>query len=192
MDRRFFHGKGVKGTYLLFSILWLAAGLALLIWPRFSSEVICTALGFLCILYGVVRLIGYFSNRQAFRFDLVMGLLCLILGAVLVFFSRTLLSLLPVIVGIYAVVSGIFKLQTALDARRAGLNKWWGILLLSLATIVLGVILLLRPFDSAMFALRFVGLAMILSGVEDLTSTAYTVKAKPNGTVIDVDDFEEV
>lgn len=195
MNRRFSHLKGVKWTYLLFSALWLLAGLALLIWPKFSSEVICIVLGILCLLYGVVKLFGYFSKdpyRLAFQFDLALGILCLVLGLVLIFCSRTLLSLLPVIVGIYAVVSGVFKLQTAFEAKRFGMGKWWSMLLLSLLTIVLGVILIIRPFGTAMLAIRFMGLAIIMSGVEDLTATAYTVKTKPNGTVIDVDDFREV
>ncbi|MGN0979754.1 MAG: HdeD family acid-resistance protein [Candidatus Avoscillospira sp.] len=195
MDRRFSHLKGIKWTYLLFSALWLLAGVVLLIWPRFSSEVICIALGVLCMLYGIVKLFGYFSRdpyRLAFQFDLALGILCLVLGIVLIFFSRAILSLLPVIVGIYAVVGGVFKLQTAFEAKRFGMRKWWGMLVLSLLTMALGVVLLVWPFSGAMLAIRFMGLAMIMSGVEDLTATAYTVKTKPNGTVIDVDDFWEV
>lgn len=194
MKRRF-NLKHVKGTYLLLSLLWLLAGLALLIWPGFSSEVICYALGALCVAYGVVKLLGYLSKdpyRLAFQFDLALGILCIVMGCVLLFFSKAVISMLPILVGIFTLVSGVFKLQTAFDAKRFGMSKWWGLLLLSLLTMIIGVILLLRPFESAMLAIRFMGLAILADGVQDLTSTAYTVKTKPNGTVIDVDDFWEV
>ncbi len=187
--------RSIKWTYLVFSALWLVAGLALLIWPRFSSELVCHVLGILCVLYGVVKLFGYFSKdpyRLAFQFDLALGLLCIVLGGVLLFFSKALLALLPVIVGIFSMVSGVFRLQTAFEARRFGLDKWWGLLILSLAMMAVGVVLLVRPFASAMLALRLIGLAMLINGVQDITATAYTVKTKPNGIVIDVDDFREV
>ena len=187
--------KHIKGTYLLLDLLWLLAGLVLLIWPKFSSNLICYALGILCAIYGVVKLFGYFSKdpyKLAFQFDLALGIFLLILGAVLLFFSEALLSLLPIVVGILAVVNGVFRLQSALDAKRFGMGKWWVLLSLSLVNIVLGVILLLRPFQSAMLVIRFMGLSILLSGLQDLTTTAYTVNTKSNGIIIDVDDFREV
>lgn len=195
MNRRVSLLRGVKWTYLLFAALWFLAGLALLIWPRFSSSLVCYVLGILCALYGVVKLFGYFSKdpyRLAFQFDLALGLLCIVLGGVLLFFSKAVLSLLPVIVGVFTVVSGVFRLQTAFEARRFGLKKWWGLLILSLAVMAAGVVLIVRPFGTAMLAFRFMGLAMLVNGVQDVTATAYTVKTKPNGIVIDVDDFREV
>lgn len=195
MNRRYSRLKGVKWTYLLLAALWLLAGLALLIWPNFSSRAVCRILGILCVLYGVVKLIGYFAKdpyRLAFQFDLALGIFCIVLGCVLLFFSRAVLSLLPVIVGIFSVVSGVFKLQTAFEAKRFGMRKWWGLLILSLAVMAVGVVLLVRPFATAMLAFRLIGVAMMINGVQDVTATAYTVKTKPNGIVIDVDDFREV
>ena len=189
------HLRKIKWVNLLLSALWLLCGLALLIWPRISSEVICYVLGGLCLVCGIGKLLGYFSKdpyRLAFQFDLALGILCLVLGIILIFFSRAILSLLPVIVGIYTVVSGVFKLQTAFEAKRFGMNKWWGMLLISLVTIAIGVVLFLRPFSSAMLVIRFMGLAILADGIQDLTATAYTVNTKPNGIIIDVDDFREV
>ena len=189
------HLKQVKTTYLLLDGLWLLAGLVLLIWPRFTAELVCFLLGILCAVYGVVKLFGYFSRdpyRLAFQFDLALGIFLLILGAVLLFSPNALLSLLPVLVGLFTVVSGVFKLQTALDARRFGMGKWWGMLLLSLSVILIGAVLLVRPFQSALLAIRIMGLAILLSGVQDLTTTAYTVNTRSNGVILDVDDFREV
>lgn len=195
MKRHASYLRQIKWIYLLLDLLWLLAGLALLIWPGFSSMLICRCLGVLCLVYGIIKLFGYFSKdpyRLAFQFDLALGIFFLVLGAALLFFSHALLSLLPVLVGVFTVVGGVFKLQTAFDARRFGMGKWWGMLLLSLAVIAIGAILLVRPFQSAMLAVRFMGLAILLSGIQDLTTTAYTVKTKPNGVIIDVDDFREV
>ena len=188
------HLRRVKGVYLLLDILWFLAGLGLLIRPAFSSELICRAVGVLAVIYGGVKLFGYFSKdpyRLAFQFDLALGIFCLVFGLVLIFFSKAVLSLLPVLLGLFTVVSGAFKIQTALDAKRFGMPKWWTVLLLAVCSVALGIVLLLYPFGTALLAIRFMGLAMILYGIQELTSTAYTVNTKPNGIVIDVDDFKE-
>lgn len=195
MKRHISDLKHIKGTYLLLDGLWLLAGLVLLIWPKFSSDLICHALGILCAVYGVVKLFGYFSRdpyKLAFQFDLALGIFLLILGAVFLFFSEALLSLLPIIVGLIAVINGVFRLQSAIEARRFGMEKWWILLVFSLVNVILGVVLLLRPFQSAMLAVRLMGLSILLSGLQDLTATAYTVNTRSNGTIIDVDDFREV
>ena len=182
MQNPFSRLRRVKGTYLIFSILSLLLGLALLLFPGISSRVICYLLGGLSLAWAAVKLIGYFTKdpyRLAFQFDLALGIFCLVLGLVLIFFSKAVLSFLPVIVGIYTVVSGVFKLQTAFEARRFGIGSWIWMLLAS---------------ETALLGIRLMGLAILLGGIEDLTATACTVNTKKheNGTVIDVDDFWEV
>ena len=194
MDKHTSHLRHIKGVYLLLDILWFLSGLILMIWPGFSSKLICSVLGILCVVCGAVKLFSYFSKdpyRLAFQFDLALGIFGLILGAVLIFRSKTILSLLPVLVGLFTVVSGVFKLQTAMDARRFGLRKWWGMLLLSILTILMGAVLLLRPFGTALLAIRFMGLAMVLYGIQELTTTAYTVNTRSNGIIIDVEEYQE-
>lgn len=197
MQNPFSRLRRVKGTYLIFSILSLLLGLALLLFPGISSRVICYLLGGLSLAWAAVKLIGYFTKdpyRLAFQFDLALGIFCLILGLVLIFFSKAVLSFLPVIVGICTVVSGVFKLQTAFEARRFGIGSWIWMLLASVAAIAVGALVLVLPYQTALLGIRLMGLAILLGGIEDLTATACTVNTKKheNGTVIDVDDFGEV
>ena len=188
------HLRNIKILYLILDIVWFLAGFALLLRPAFSSALICDVVGILAILYGTVKLLGYFSKdpyRLAFQFDLALGIFCLVFGLLLLFFSEVFLSALPVMLGLFTVVSAVFKIQTALEARSFGISKWWILLLLAICTAVLGIILLLYPFDTAMLAIRCMGLSMIIYGIQELTSTACTVNTKPNGIIIDVDDFKE-
>ena len=138
--------KYMKTSFAAFALVFMLLGLALLLFPGLSSRIICYALGGLCLVWSVVKLIGYFSRdpyRLAFQFDLALAVFCLILGLVLIFFSKAVLSFLPVIVGIYTVVSGVFKLQTAFEARRFGIGwamhwgnpKAWGLAALLVAVI---------------------------------------------------------
>ena len=141
---------------------------------------------------GIIRLLGYFSNdlyRLAFQFDLAVGLLTIILGGVLILHPRDVLSNLPIVIGLILLVDSVLRLQTSIDAKHFGMEKWWAILLVSIAGMAVGTSLLLRPFESSRALVRLMGAALMLHGGENLLVCLYTVKV-PRRSDPDVIDAE--
>ena len=171
--------KTVKTVFTAVSVVLIAAGAALLVWPDASASLICGAMGVVAILAGAVRLAGYFSNdlyRLAFQFDLAVGVLSILLGGILLLRTEDVLLLLPAIAGLFILVDSVLRLQTAIDAKHFGMDKWWAILLLSAAGAALGLLLLLRPFQSGRVLARMLGLTLAADGAENLLACRYTLK----------------
>lgn len=125
----------LKRAFLILSVGFMAGGACLLIHPDISAVTICMALGVLSILYGAVRLAGYFSNdlyRLAFQFDLAVGILSILIGLILLLHPDRVLVYLPIVTGVFILVDSVLRLQTAMDAKHFGMGKWWVILLVSL------------------------------------------------------------
>lgn len=190
--------RSIKTGFIAVSAALIALGLWLFVCPGVSSATICVVLGTVSVLYGIIKLLGYFSNdlyRLAFQFDLAVGILSIILGLLLILRPDAVLSFLPTVIGVFILVDSILRFQTSIDAKHFGMDKWWSILLISCVGAVLGVLLLFRPFESALAMIRLIGLTLMIDGVENLVTCAYTVKvprrsaADPN--VIDA-DFTEV
>ena len=111
--------KEAKRAYMILSGIFMLVGLCLTIWPEISIVTFCCVLGGLCVIYGIIRLVGYFSKDQyrlAFQFDLALGIFVLVFGIILLFHPRPIIALLPVVIGLYIAIDSVFKLQTALDA----------------------------------------------------------------------------
>ena len=67
--------KNRKLSFLLASILYLALGLVLLIWPGTATTVICYAFGAVLAIYGLVAIISFFVSRKGgFAFELFLGI----------------------------------------------------------------------------------------------------------------------
>ena len=118
--------KTVKTVFTAVSVVLIAAGAALLVWPDASASLICGAMGVVAILAGAVRLAGYFSNdlyRLAFQFDLAVGVLSILLGGILLLRTEDVLLLLPAIAGLFILVDSVLRLQTAIDAKHFGMDK---------------------------------------------------------------------
>lgn len=169
----------IKASFAVTSIVYIAGGLCLLIWPGISMVTLCTALGIVSILQGVVRLAGYFSRdlyRLAFQFDLAVGILSIAVGLGLILHSRDVVSFLPTLTGAFILVDSILRLQTAVDAKLFGMQKWWVILVLSIAGGVLGMLLLLRPSAVGRVLARLIGASLMIYGGENLLVCSYTIK----------------
>ena len=116
----------VKIAYSVISVGLIVMGLCFMFLPEISALTICYCVGAVSIVFGIIKLMGYFSKdvyRLAFQFDLALGIAMIVLGAVEVIRPRLLLGLLPVVLGIIVLVDGLFKIQTALDSKRFGLKK---------------------------------------------------------------------
>lgn len=189
--------RSIKTGFIAVSAALIALGLWLFVCPGVSSATICVVLGAVSVLYGIIKLLGYFSNDLyclAFQFDLAVGILSIILGLLLILRPDAVLSFLPTVVGVFILVDSILRFQTSIDAKHFGMDKWWGILLISCVGAVLGTLLLFRPFESAMAMIRLIGLTLMIDGVENLVTCAYTVKvprrSAADPTVIDADFTE--
>lgn len=174
--------KAAKTTYLVTSSLLLIFGVAILIF-RPSDSLLRILTGACFLLIGVTKLLGFFSNdlyKLAFQFDLALGFLTLIVGCVLLIRSGILLQTTASIAGIYVVVDGLFKIQTAFDAKKFGMNKWFTILVAAILVDVVGVLTLFDPFGvlnpSSLMVL--ISVAFILNGALNIWTTAYTVRVK--------------
>ena len=173
--------RAAKSGYIATSILWCAAGLVLLLMPGTSIKVLCMAAGGLLTVCGIIRIIGYFSRdlyRLAFQFDLAMGLLCLLLGLILLCNPVGFTSFLHFLIGILVLTDSMFKLQTTWEARRFGIRSWWLIGLTALLTGACGVLLLLNPFGGAKLIMRLIGVSALLEGLLNLLVAVYAVKAQ--------------
>ena len=189
--------RSIKVSFIAVSAVLIALGLWLLICPGVSSAAICVALGAVSVLYGTIKLLGYFSNdlyRLAFQFDLAVGILSIILGMLLILRPDAVLSFLPTVIGVFILVDSILRFQTSIDARHFGMDKWWAILLISCVGAALGVLLLFRPFESALAMIRLMGLTLMIDGTENLMTCLYTVKVPRRScadrTVVEADFTE--
>lgn len=165
--------KKIKWIYSIMSVVYIVAGLALIIWPSFMEGMICTILGIVAIVFGIIRLINYFVGDKfeaLMRYDMVIGIFLVGLGLFVLIFPGVVISFLPVVFGLFLILSSLVKLQNAVDLKRLDYDRWWLILILAAVSIVLGVILICNPFGVIHLLLTFVGVFFVVDGATSLYS----------------------
>ncbi len=187
--------KTAKIGYIVLSAVLCVLGLVLILFPEFSASMLGVACGIVLILFGIVKLVGYFSRdlyRLAFQYDLACGCLLILLGAVMLLRPDSLLNFICVALGIYILTDGLFKIQIAVDARRFGLRRWWLILTEAILAAILGLVLIFRLTDSTRVLTVFLGITMLAEGILNLSTVITAVKIVKNQKpdVIDAEFYE--
>lgn len=188
--------KIAKNGYIIMSLLFVILGICLIIWPDCSLKLFCTLIGIMLIAYGCIKIVGYFSKDYyclAFQFDLAFGILLIAVGAIIIARRQQVVNLIFAIFGILILADALFKIQMSMDAKRFGLSLWWRILAVAVLTGILGVLLLIRPFDAAEIMMILVGVSFLFEGILNLCVAIYTIKILENRRpdIIDMDDFEK-
>ena len=136
--------KKLKWNLVLMSLLYLGLGVFLVMKPGTALNIVCYALGGVVLACAAVQLVRYFAvERGVFQsqLTLVSGIVCLALGAFLIIRSDIVVSILPIVFGLFVIFDAIGRVQNALDLRRCGYDSWKGFLFLPVLSVVLGVVM---------------------------------------------------
>lgn len=184
-----------KIGYILTSLMLCTLGVVLIVCPGVSAGLLCKISGVIMVLFGAIKIIGYFSKdlyRLAFQYDLASGVLIMALGVIMIARTNVMVSIICIIFGIYVLADALLKVQIAIDAKAFGISKWWLILAVAILTGVVGFLLVLRPSESAQILMVLLGLSLISEGLLNLITilTAVKIIRRQRPEIIDTDTAE--
>lgn len=171
--------KTIKNIYTALTVFLIAVGAILMIWPQAGLGTVLKIYGVFLIVYGAAKIYGYFAKdlfQLAFQFDFGLGIVSIILGVVMVFKTGRIIELFSVCVGIFMLIDAALKIQTAVEAKKFGVEKWWVILITCLVLALVGVLLIAAPFKAALTITRLIGLNLCIDGILNFIVVRSTVK----------------
>lgn len=168
----------VKTGMLVLSISYLILGLLLLAAPAASLPWICTGFGAIILLTGAVNLVRYFRAREkslAALFTLVGGVVTAGLGVFALLRPDYVTWILPLVFGLFVLVDGGLREQSAWQLFKRKGQKWWVVMLLGFVSCILGVLLIAQPFlTMPLDPILLCGIILVVEGVLNLGCAIYT------------------
>lgn len=160
----------MRAGIVIISLCFIVLGIALIMWPNTSLQLIVYFLGAIILCYGVAKIINYNVQNGEFKngFDLIVGIVFSVLGLLMVFFSDSVIELLTYIFGFYICVDGAINIQKSFDLKKFESGLWKFCLVLGSVTLVVGILFLCKPFDAANTLVIMMGIMFIYDGVVNL------------------------
>lgn len=168
-----------RDGYIVMSVVFYIAGLAYMFLSEISPFTICITSGVVLIVYGIIKMIGYFSNDLyclAFQYDLACGLFLMVLGVIVLSCNQRIMAHLSAGLGVLVLLDSLLSIQTSKDAKQFGLETWNVILTTSIIAAVFSVLLIVKPYHSQLAAHIVAGGTLLAEGLKNHCVVILTVK----------------
>ena len=150
-------------------ILGLVGSVLLLI-PGTLNKIIGILIGAALLIVGVLAIIKYTKEKEeGSNLNLVSGILYSVLGVIIIIYPYSIINLVTICLGVYLVINGLLKLKLSFNLKNVT-DKWIGTLIMSIITVILGILLIFNPFAGITIT-KLAGAFLVVVAIFDLIDT---------------------
>ena len=196
---------------ILFSLGCIGVGIVLYFFPNSTTTIFSGVVAAILFLYAIRHVIEFFRRtgmERVYKYELVMAVVCAILGVIALTQMDKILSFISYFIAIIVFISGLMKIENAIDLRRMK-RHWIIMIIIGVLYIILSVIIFMAPMNNdtgknsaGNIVLIGCGAVLMFMGVVNLITTLVISSkinqwtkeqknAESNGEIVDV-EYEEV
>lgn len=161
--------KGLKRFSIATIIVSAIMGVLFIAFPSKCIQYISLVVGVSLIVTGIISVVSYIIERDT-KLPLVLGTISLISGIIVCAKYRAIISIIVVILGIFILTSGIVDMATSIRSIMLFRKSGWFTMLLSVITIIFGIVAITKSAQLTDGIVRFIGAALIVYAVLDLVT----------------------
>lgn len=173
--------KILKDTFALSGVVTFFIGLLLLIYPDFTGRALCYILSAALIIKGVLGIVSRYRNKDLpspVAFELIGNVMTIFLGLFVALRSEFIISIIPFVVGLFLLMSGLTSVQKTIMLKRMEYPQWKTGVVFTVIKLILAFIIIANPFTTALTLTRFIGACLVYDGISGLVTVFETMKAK--------------
>ena len=147
-------------------LIALLLGILIISTPATTLIIIGKYFGLVILAGGLVLLFTAFYNikkEKSYGLILIESVITIILGILILIYTRKTLEIFVILIGIWAIIIGISQLAILVDKNYSVSGKYL-FLFNGLLTVVLGVFMLFNPFAMGQFFITLAGICAIIFG----------------------------
>ena len=169
------------------SIILILLGLLLIFKSEATIITISYVVGSIIIAMGALAFITYFTEGDGPRgFSLAYGLICVILGILIITNPKAISSIIPIIIGIGVIINSALKLQYSLELKKVDNKMWMTTFIVALISTLCGVVILFNPFEGAIVITQLIGGFLVFYAIVDVIC-AYNIRKEAKNIVEELD-----
>ena len=165
----------MKGLTIVSGIIMIAAGAFCFINPGQTFMTMAFVIGTVMALCGIIHVLAYVIGRTPHGkgdnngWILIDALLTLLLGILVLFNQLTVDMAIPMVFGMWVLVSGLLRLEAAsrIDRQRKPGN-FKATLITGVITVVMGLLGFINPFVTYVSIIPILGFFMLIQGINSI------------------------
>ncbi len=171
--------ESLKREYIVSSAVIIVLGIILAIFPSETTNLCSYLIAALFVIVGAI-IIFHFVKEKDFTFwpliSIVAAAALTVFGIFIFIKPGFITSFLWLLFGIVLVVDGVYKILHAITLGKNGAERWWIVLIIAAVTTLFGLLIIVNTTETKELFIRLIGVALIIDGVSDISSTIYLSK----------------
>jgi uncharacterized membrane protein HdeD (DUF308 family) len=174
--------KSLIRALVLRGVIAIVFGIVAIVWPEVTAIALAILFGFYAIIDGIGELMAAF-RRDSDRWHRVAlalaGVAGIAVGVVALIWPEITAAALAILVGIWAIVTGVADIWAAIRFRRE-MRQEWLLALVGILSIVAGILIVLQPDAGAVTIAVLIGAFAFVAGVLMLVAARRMHKLSQN------------
>ena len=161
----------------------IVVGGLLVFYTELASTLAVVIAGCLILIHGIFALIDYFYVGMLFKFlkyKYIPGLLLILLGIIVILNPIPTINLLGVGIGVWLLVIGVENLVYAIRLWNNKEDIASLILFIAVFAMLMGVLVIINPFDKFMLVTKLAGIFIVANGILDIVKILLFKKRAKN------------
>ncbi len=165
--------KSIKKEIIFADAAFLVLGFIMTIIPGYSKGIICTASGILIGIWGILKLVMYFTSNKASipfsSYGIVPGASSIVFSVILIVSNEIVADAVIKVLALILIISAILKVQYTIEFIKLKEKNWYVPLIGAAIAITLGALVLFEVFDYNKTGVwRFLGISFLVTGGWDI------------------------
>ncbi len=154
---------------ILWDIISIVIGVVLILFPGEAMDLSLKVIGVVLLVAGVSGIIlGIKSQGAYIAYTMSGAVTAIVAGIVCLLQPQLIKSVLPLIMGVIILATGVFNIVNSINAKNAGASRWVASLVLALITVICGIVILFNLNQAANLLVTIIGIIFVYNGVSTL------------------------
>lgn len=191
----------IKKYSLITIVVTAILGVLLIAFPTQTISYTSIVIGGCFILCGVIALINYGIKKDS-KLTLTLGIIAAVAGLIICIAYRQIVSVMIFVLGIMLLVGGLVDFFNSIDVAIRHFRSSAVSIILSVASIVIGILSIVNPFDTQNKIVQLIGAGLIVFSVLEAVTyiqvkkVAKIIKEKAeddgvNATEVEFEELDE-
>lgn len=191
--------KNVFNTVVvaLIATVFILVSVLILFVPQIEIKDICYFCCGAVLVLGIYMIVRYFLTEGYQRlneYGFSEGVLFVLLGSCGLVSADAIASSFLTVLGLALLLSGVIKLQYALDLKFMEDKAWLGFFIVTIVFLVCSVVSVLKPFSNKTFYEKYTCYVLLIDGIVTIVNICYLrfrIKAQSAESEESIEDFAE-
>lgn len=166
--------KKIYRMSLISSIVFFVFGLLLIFQTEGIIKTIAITIGAILLVIGIFPIVNYFRNRDQGILSsagLLYGIFSAVAGIVIIVNNNLLLTIVPVLAGVWMIINSVNKIQIAMELRDNKISSWLISFIFAIIILIVATLLIVFPARGAIIVSRTVGIFIVIYSVLDIADS---------------------